>query len=106
MNPALKNNQNRSTEYKALVHRCQSISQEITDTINQANNLMTWTTATLDVEHLAVSSLDNARQFLSEAADHLQHAANMYAGGTAYRVAQRVAAPPEKNEYAEDTPEE
>ena len=95
MNPAFKNNETRSVEYKKLVQRSQQISQEITDAINQVNDLMTWTTASVDVEHLAVAALDNARQFMAEAADHLQHSANMYSGGSAYRINRRVSAPSE-----------
>ena len=105
MNPAYRNNSNRAVEYKNLVLTVQRISNEITDVINKANGLMSWKTQTLDVEHLAVSSLDNARQFLFEGADHLQHAANMFSGGSAYRVNRTIAAEPKDTTYSEPVPE-
>lgn len=105
MNPAYRNNSNRAMEYKNLVINVQHISNEITEVINKTNGLMSWKTQTLDVEHLAVSSLDNARQFLAEAADHLQHAANMFSGGSFYRVNRAVAADPKDTSYSQPVPE-
>lgn len=105
MNPAYKTNSNRAMEYKTIVQQCQAASDQITQIINKANGLMMWTRQTLDEEHLGVSSLDNARQFLSEAGDHFQHAANMFSGGSAYRVGQAVAAEPKDTTYSAPVPE-
>lgn len=105
MNPAYKSNSDRAVEYKHIVQTCQAVSEQITQIINKANGLMMWTRQSLDVEHLGVSSLDNARQFLSEAADHFQHAANIFSGGSYYRVGRAVAAEPKDTTYAEPFPE-
>lgn len=105
MNPAYRNNANRAVEYKNLVLTVQRISNEITEAINNVNGLMSWKPQTLDVEHLAVSSLDNARQFLAEGADHLQHAANIFSGGSAYRVNRAIAAEPKDTTYSQPVPD-
>ena len=104
MNPADKNNQNRAMQYKKLVMRLQQIREQISEITSQANDLRGWTTAFLDHEVYAVASLDNARAMIDEAADHFQHSANMYSGGSQYHLSRSIAGPA-PNQNAPNAPE-